>query len=94
MHGHVRITGQFRRRRVADSKFRSEDADIAGRRSPLFYVFMAIFVAIGLFALGFMIFNLDRGEGNFQVHEATDTTPAAPQPVPQPGDPQPPPAPG
>jgi hypothetical protein len=45
---------------------------------------MAIFVAIGLFALGFMLTNLDRGEGDFEVHETTDAPPGN-QPSPAPG---------
>jgi hypothetical protein len=67
---------------MADRK--GNNADLSGRRSPLFYVFMAIFVAIGLFALGFMLTNLDRGEGDFEVHETTDAPPGN-QPSPAPG---------
>ena len=55
---------------MAEREFkRSENADLSGRRSPLFYVFFAIFVAIGLFALVYMAVNLPP-DGNDGVDDA------------------------
>ena len=55
---------------------RSDNADLSGRRSPLFYVFLVVFIAIGVFALGYMALNFGddttAGEGGALVGEPLD----------------------